>query len=67
MKTFQQLAGPALRLLGIIAAIFFASGCKDTGYLDIDAAERPPLSAYISFVNARPIDAGLFFGPSPTK
>ncbi|GGH27148.1 hypothetical protein GCM10007423_12660 [Dyadobacter endophyticus] len=61
MKTFQQLAGPALRLLGIIAAIFFASGCKDTGYLDIDAAERPPLSAYISFVNARPIDAGLFF------
>lgn len=61
MKPFHRLSSPALRLLGIIPAIFFASGCKDTGYLDIDAAERPPLSAYISFVNARPIDAGLFF------
>ncbi len=61
MKTFKRLASPAFRLLGIIPAIFLTSGCKDTGYLDIDAADRPPLSAYISFVNARPVDAGLYF------
>ena len=61
MKTFQRLARPAFRLLGIIPAIFLASGCKDTSYLDIDAADRPALSAYISFVNARPVDTGLYF------
>ncbi|WP_254562050.1 DUF4397 domain-containing protein [Dyadobacter diqingensis] len=37
------------------------SGCKDTDYLDVNAADRPPLSAYISFVNARPINTGLNF------
>jgi hypothetical protein len=66
MKTFKRLVRPtfrrpALRLLGIIPAIFLASACKDTSYLDVDAADRPPLSAYISFANARPIDAGLYF------
>lgn len=61
MKTFRRLASPALLLLGMIPAIFLISGCKDTGYLDVDAADRPPLSAYISFVNARPVDAGLYF------
>jgi hypothetical protein len=61
MKTFQRLARPAFQLLGIIPALFLAYGCKDTTYLDIDAADRPPLSAYISFVNARPIDVGLYF------
>lgn len=55
------MASPSFQLLGIIPALFLASGCKDAGYLDVDAAERPPLSAYISFVNARPIDAGLYF------
>ncbi len=61
MRTFKRPARTYLQLPGIIAAIFLASGCKDTGYLDIDAADRPPLSAYISFVNARPVDAGLYF------
>ncbi|WP_353719766.1 DUF4397 domain-containing protein [Dyadobacter sp. 676] len=65
MKTFTQAARIAFRLRswlpGLIPAIAFLSGCKDTGYLDIDAADRPALSAYISFVNARPIDAGLYF------
>lgn len=61
MKTFRRLAPPVLQLLGMIPTIFLASGCKDTSYLDVDAADRPPLSAYISFVNARPIDAGLYF------
>lgn len=44
-----------------LAAIAGLSGCKDTSYLDIDASDRPPLSAYISFVNARPINTGLNF------
>ncbi len=35
--------------------------CKDTGYLDIDPADRPPLSAFVSFVNARPVNADLYF------
>ena len=61
MKTFKRMVHPVSRLLGIIPAIFLASACKDTSYLDIDAADRPPLSAYISFVNARPIDTGLYF------
>ncbi|WP_342086404.1 DUF4397 domain-containing protein [Dyadobacter sp. OTU695] len=61
MRTFKRLTSPAFRLLSIIPAILLVSGCKDTGYLDIDAADRPPLNAYISFVNARPVDAGLYF------
>lgn len=61
MKTFKRLARATFQLLGIVPVILLASGCEDTGYLDVDAADRPPLSAYISFVNARPIDAGLYF------
>jgi len=37
------------------------TACEDTDYLDINAADRPPLSANISFVNARPINTGLNF------
>lgn len=48
-----------LVLSAAVAAL--ATGCKDTGYLDVDAANRPPLSAYISFINARPINAALSF------
>jgi len=55
------MAHTAFQFLGIIPAIFLVSGCKDTSYLDVDAANRPPLSAYISFVNARPVDTGLYF------
>ncbi|MET7258611.1 DUF4397 domain-containing protein [Dyadobacter fermentans] len=61
MKTYQRMAHTAFQLLGMIPAIFLTSGCKDTSYLDVDAADRPPLSAYISFVNARPVDTGLYF------
>lgn len=50
---FKSLTGAAL-------ALTFYS-CKDTGYLDIDPADRPPLSAFISFVNARPVNADLYF------
>ncbi|GGM91012.1 hypothetical protein GCM10010967_25100 [Dyadobacter beijingensis] len=45
----------------MLPAALLLTGCEDTGYLDVDAANRPPLSAYISFINARPIDAGLYF------
>lgn len=65
MKTLHRLSLTFTRLPGMLLALipagFLLSGCKDTSYLDIDAANRPALSAYISFVNARPIDAGLYF------
>jgi len=37
------------------------TGCKDTDYLDVNAADRPPLHANISFVNARAISSGINF------
>ena len=37
------------------------AGCNNTDYLDVDAADRPPLSAFISFVNARPINSAISF------
>ncbi|MCF2492852.1 DUF4397 domain-containing protein [Dyadobacter chenhuakuii] len=49
------------RLLLLFAATATLASCKDTSYLDIDAAKRPPLSAYISFVNARPVNSALSF------
>ncbi|QJB37351.1 DUF4397 domain-containing protein [Chitinophaga oryzae] len=37
------------------------SACTKSDYLDVNAADRPPLSAYISFVNARPAATGIQF------
>ena len=37
------------------------TSCQDTDYLDVDASQRPPLSAKVRFVNARPVNAGLHF------
>lgn len=45
----------------ILVSLAGLSGCNDTDYLDVNAADRPPLSANISFVNARPINTGLNF------
>lgn len=59
-KTFRPI--PVLKkalIATILLTGFFA--CKDADYLDVDAADRPPLSAFISFVNARPITAPLNF------
>jgi hypothetical protein len=51
-----------LKSILISSAVFSGlAGCKDTGYLDIKASDRPALSAYISFVNARPISAAFNF------
>ena len=41
--------------------VTFASSCKKTDYLDINAADRPALAAHISFVNARPVNANIQF------
>jgi hypothetical protein len=43
----------------LIAGIF--TSCNKAGYLDVDAGERPPLEARISFVNARPVTAPIHF------
>lgn len=47
------------------AAILLLTGsqaaCKKADYLDVNAGDRPPLSAQISFVNARPVDIPLQF------
>lgn len=37
------------------------TACNKNEYLDVNAAERPPLSAKVSFVNARPVNASLQF------
>lgn len=44
-----------LLIAGVLAA------CNKADYLDVNAGERPPLSAQISFVNARPLDVPLQF------
>ncbi|NML38899.1 DUF4397 domain-containing protein [Chitinophaga sp. G-6-1-13] len=41
--------------------ILALSACTKSDYLDVNAAERPPLNAYISFVNARPVATGIQF------
>ncbi|REA61538.1 hypothetical protein DSL64_11235 [Dyadobacter luteus] len=60
MNTFQLSKRIQSVLLFVLGATAL-TGCEDTSYLDIDAADRPPLSAYISFVNARPVNAGISF------
>jgi hypothetical protein len=75
MKTQQNLRNllqnngfQRLKMLVLAAAsVLFLAGCDKTDYLDINAAERPPLSAYISFVNARPVNAGLQFWTFTTQ
>lgn len=71
MKTTQttrnrRQANPlAFMLAGV--TLFLLAGCDKTAYLDINASERPPLSAYISFVNARPENAGVHFWTFTTQ
>jgi hypothetical protein len=49
-----------LLLLGSLSSLLFTA-CDKNKYLDINAADRPPLSAKVSFVNARPVNVGLQF------
>ncbi|MFB6456317.1 DUF4397 domain-containing protein [Chitinophaga sp. Hz27] len=45
----------SLMTIGLFAA------CKKTDYLDTNAGDRPPLSAQVSFVNARSANTGIQF------
>ncbi|NLR60418.1 DUF4397 domain-containing protein [Chitinophaga polysaccharea] len=59
MKNYLCQAG-ALTLLSV-------SACKKTDYLDVNAGDRPPLSANIRFVNARQQSTGIWFWTFTTK
>ncbi|MCE7042440.1 DUF4397 domain-containing protein [Dyadobacter sp. CY312] len=48
-------------LLATLIGATTLSGCEDSSYLDVDASDRPALSAFISFVNARPVNENLNF------
>jgi hypothetical protein len=52
-------------LLSVVG--LFASSCKKTDYLNINAADRPALAAHISFVNARPVNVGIQFWAYTTQ
>jgi hypothetical protein len=52
-------------LLSVVG--IFASSCKKTDYLNINAADRPALAAHISFVNARPVNVGIQFWAYTTQ
>ncbi len=45
----------------LCAGVLILNGCNKTDYLDVEAANRPPLTAKISFVNARPVNQGINF------
>lgn len=55
------------QLLLLFAFAGLLSACKKTDYLDVNAGERPPLNAYISFVNARNSSAGIHFWTFTTQ
>ena len=70
MKKMQPIytlkQGTPLLNLKYMLALFIGSftlltACKKTDYLNINAANRPPLVAHISFVNARNVNAGIQF------
>lgn len=45
----------------LMLAMTLLSACGKNDYLDIDAADRPPLSAKVKFVNARNVPGGVYF------
>lgn len=51
----------------ICSCIVLFTSCKKTDYLNVDASNRPPLAAKISFVNARPVNQGLLFWTYTTQ
>jgi hypothetical protein len=52
-------------LLGTV--LLLTASCKKTDYLNINNADRPALAAHISFVNARPVNAGIQFWTYTTQ
>jgi hypothetical protein len=67
MNTIAIISRSKGLLLLTGALILIASSCKKTDYLNIDAADRPPLVAHISFVNARPVNVGIQFWTYTTQ
>jgi hypothetical protein len=62
MKTLFINSNKTMRVsLLCCLTVFLALSCKKASYLDVDASNRPPLSAKISFVNARPVNQGILF------
>lgn len=53
-------------LLALVNVVLIA-GCKKGDYLDVNAGDRPPLNARISFVNARPAATPLHFWTFTTR
>ncbi|MCF6401500.1 DUF4397 domain-containing protein [Chitinophaga filiformis] len=49
------------RFTGILVIAGTLAACNKADYLDVNAGERPPLNAQISFVNARPVNIPLQF------
>ncbi|SDF10817.1 DUF4397 domain-containing protein [Chitinophaga filiformis] len=49
------------RIVTILLIAGMLGACNKADYLDVNAGERPPLNAQISFVNARPVDVPLQF------
>lgn len=49
------------RFTGIMLMAALLAACNKADYLDVNAGERPPLNAQISFVNARAVDIPLQF------
>lgn len=70
MKTRSLFTQP-LSTLGLLfvggSLMLSLNGCNKADYLDINAADRPPLSARISFVNARPVNTSLQFWTFTTQ
>lgn len=50
-----------------IVSVLLLVSCNKADYLDVNAADRPVLSAKISFVNARPVDIALQFWTFTTQ
>ncbi len=59
-KALFKLAPYKITLM-LAAISILATACKKTDYLNINNANRPALAAHISFVNARPVNAGIQF------
>jgi hypothetical protein len=75
MKTDQRsIAKPIKKRFPVVLSLLVGStllaslsGCDKADYLSIKAAERPPLSANISFVNARAVNTALQFWAFTTQ
>ncbi|GAB3989630.1 hypothetical protein GCM10028807_14950 [Spirosoma daeguense] len=69
-KSHSFLSRP-LSALGVLLSgsslLLSLTGCNKADYLDINAADRPPLNAQVRFVNARPVNTPLQFWTFTTQ